>query len=296
MVLELDAPVRTFLVQDCHFWASAWELLRKDGTVFHFTDHNHRLVLPDGQEYSPLGGIDVSAQEHHTGLKDTNLDALGVLSDDRITNADLRAGKYREAKLIWRLVDWRFPFAGVIREDHYWIRSTEWTGTTWRAELEGLTRFIKQNVGRVVTRNCRHILGGAFGKPAGTKGCTVDLAALEVAGVVNSVSFKGANKRGLFRTDLVEADKWWQEGELTWTTGANTGENVEIRTYKQAGGQLALVWPTAHDIAPGDAFAIRPGCNKLLQTCIGKFANVPEYGGFPWMPGTDTMIRHPDPK
>ena len=63
-----------------------------------------------------------------------------MLSDDRITNADLREGKYREAKLIWRLVDWRFPFAGVIREDHYLEKPL----TFWPIERIGVVSYGKE--------------------------------------------------------------------------------------------------------------------------------------------------------
>jgi uncharacterized phage protein (TIGR02218 family) len=38
--------------------------------------------------------------------------------------------------------------------------------------------------------------------------------------------------------------------------------------------------------AEGDAaVAIYPGCDRLRQTCISKFDNVLNFGGFPWIPG-----------
>ena len=92
MVLEATAGVKSLFVQDVHYWASCWEILRKDGVVFRFTDHN-AIVPLDGEEYSPLGGLNATAQEHTSGLKGENIDVLGALTDDRITDGDLRAGK-----------------------------------------------------------------------------------------------------------------------------------------------------------------------------------------------------------
>ena len=31
-------------------------------------------------------------------------------------------------------------------------------------------------------------------------------------------------------------------------------------------------------------FAAFPGCNKLFKTCVEKFKNSQNFGGFPWMP------------
>jgi cell wall-associated NlpC family hydrolase len=46
---------------------------------------------------------------------------------------------------------------------------------------------------------------------------------------------------------------------------------------------------------PGDAFTIRPGCDKSFATCRAKFANSINFRGFPYVPGTDQVLRYPMP-
>ena len=45
-------------------------------------------------------------------------------------------------------------------------------------------------------------------------------------------------------------------------------------------------------IADGDAFAIRAGCDKCMETCGAKFANTANFRGFPHIPGQDAVLRY----
>jgi Phage conserved hypothetical protein BR0599/Uncharacterized conserved protein (DUF2163) len=45
-------------------------------------------------------------------------------------------------------------------------------------------------------------------------------------------------------------------------------------------------------IAEGDSFTIRAGCDKSLETCGAKFANVASFRGFPHTPGQDSVLRY----
>jgi uncharacterized phage protein (TIGR02218 family) len=42
----------------------------------------------------------------------------------------------------------------------------------------------------------------------------------------------------------------------------------------------------------GDSFVVRAGCDKRLETCRAKFTNVPNFRGFPHIPGQDAVIRY----
>ena len=45
-------------------------------------------------------------------------------------------------------------------------------------------------------------------------------------------------------------------------------------------------------IAEDDGFTIRAGCNKRMQTCGAKFANIVNFRGFPHIPGQDAVLRY----
>jgi uncharacterized phage protein (TIGR02218 family) len=45
-------------------------------------------------------------------------------------------------------------------------------------------------------------------------------------------------------------------------------------------------------IAPGDAFFVTAGCDKRFGTCRDRFNNVPNFRGFPHIPGNDFIMRY----
>ena len=57
---------------------------------------------------------------------------------------------------------------------------------------------------------------------------------------------------------------------------------------------LSLFLPALYPIQVGDAFTIRPGCDKTFATCQAKFDNAINFRGFPHVPGNDQVLSYPD--
>jgi uncharacterized phage protein (TIGR02218 family) len=92
------------------------------------------------------------------------------------------------------------------------------------------------------------------------------------------------------------ADGWFDGGVLTWETGDNAGRAIEVKSWAQASGQITLFLPPGYPIRPGDVFRVHPGCDKRLDTCVTRFANVLNFRGEPYVPGQDEMMKYPDAK
>jgi len=89
-------------------------------------------------------------------------------------------------------------------------------------------------------------------------------------------------------------DGWFAGGVLTWETGSNVGRSIEVKAWTQATGQVELFLPMGYAIKPGDLFRIHPGCDKRLDTCSDRFANVLNFRGEPYLPGADSFMSYPD--
>jgi hypothetical protein len=94
--------------------------------------------------------------------------------------------------------------------------------------------------------------------------------------------------------ELRAVDGWFAGGVLTWENGPSTGRSIEVKAWTQATGQIELFLPMGYAIEPGDAFRIHPGCDKRLDTCVDRFANVLNFRGEPYVPGTDALVSYPD--
>lgn len=269
------------------------------GAPLRFTDHNQPLIFDDGggpQTYVPAGGFNASARELASGLKEQNLDLLGVLSSAAITEDDLRAEKYKQATITEFLVDWRYPHGGAFRTRSYRVANTKQTGESWIAELSGLSNRLHDKAGAIFARPCGVELGG-------TK-CGIDLDTF-IDGRFDSVRVQVASQdpnepRRIFDavlSDLASTeDDWFNYGRLVWTTGANADAGVvsRVKDFVDTTRAITLYQPTAFDIADADRFTIFAGCDKLRTTCIAKFANIVNHRGDPFLPGSDRVLRTPN--
>jgi uncharacterized phage protein (TIGR02218 family) len=78
-------------------------------------------------------------------------------------------------------------------------------------------------------------------------------------------------------------------GTLRWMTGAATGLTQAV-VDNDAGG----LWLSDGASGVSGALALlTQGCDRRLATCAGRFANVANFRGEPWLPGNDLLTRYP---
>ena len=127
-------------------------------------------------------------------------------------------------------------------------------------------------------QSCRWPLYGA--------GCTLSQAAFLTAGAV--VGALGVPL--LFQTNLAQANDYFDEGVITFTSGLNMGVTRTVRLHLHASGEVLLFYPLPNPPLNGDTFNIYPGCDKQMQTCHIKYNNLVNFGGFPFVPPPESAI------
>ena len=116
-------------------------------------------------------------------------------------------------------------------------------------------------------------------------GCTLSPASFVVAGAVASGSIAL-----LLNTNLSNPDQYFNEGYLVFTSGLNNGIKRGIRSYVNASGQILFFIPLPYAPSTGDTFNAYPGCDKQMSTCSGKFSNLPNFLGKPFIPIPETAV------
>ncbi len=266
--------------------ARLWWIIRTDNFYLRLTDHDHELVGPDGQIYTPMGGFDPTAIRKAAGLEDQNADFRGVLSSGAITFDDLRVGRWDEAEINEYVVDFRFPWAGTMQHTRVWISETRFDGEQWHAQISGIPYWLRFNVGRTHTRTCDADLGDAR--------CGVDVTPLQQSGSVTVV----LEDRIEFEISLPigQSDGFFDDGEVVWQSGPNLGLLSQVRSYEDlTPRKMRLYLRTPFPVVVGDTFLLTPGCNKLGRTgdCKNKFNNLVNFRGFEDIPGTNDTLRTP---
>lgn len=254
-----------------------WRLERTDGIVMGFTDHDRPLTF-GGVTYEPETGFTAAETETTLGLSIDTMEVAGAVSSDRITDDDISLGLWDDAGVeIW-IVDWSNTDNRVI-DKRGSIGEVGRGDLAYEAEIRSLVHRLNQDEGRTYQRLCDAVLGDGrckinLANPAyagsGTVTSSTDHRLLVVAGLDDFAS-------GLFT-----------HGLLTWTSGANAGASIEIRSH--AGVTVTLWRRAALPIAPGDQFSIVAGCDKSWDMCRARFANAANFRGFPQIPGDDFAL------
>lgn len=260
-----------------------WRISRADGVALGFTDHDRPLSF-DGTAFEPESGFAASEVRAGSDLAVDAQDATGVLTSDRITEADILDGRWDNAAVeLWR-VNWadtsqrvllRRGAVGQIRRGRM----------AFVAEVRSLAHVLGQTVGRTFQAGCDARLGDAR--------CGIDLenAIYKGTGVVTDL----LRDRALMASGLSGFEAgWFTSGTITWTSGANAGRVAEVLAHGQDGSiaTLTLLEAPVRAIAEGDGFVARSGCDKRIATCSAKFANVTNFRGFPNIPGQDAVLRY----
>lgn len=275
-----------------NFWNSTGKRLislfsieRTDGVVFRFTNHNTPISF-QGETWTPSGGVGSSARRREDAFKDHDIEFRGAITSNRITDDDLLAGKYREAKVTEYVVDHRYPFAGAFFSDVWWIDQVEFTAEEWRTEMSGPTRFLKEKIGDLVGRTCDRTLGDSQ--------CGVSLPGVTASGVVVD-GMEDANGRRVIIATVAslptQVDDYYAYGFVTFTSGANNGLVGEVKTYQDSNRRIELQVAMPFPIAIGTTFSIVAGCDRLRATCRDKFSNILNNGGFGFMPTSDGVLK-----
>jgi uncharacterized phage protein (TIGR02218 family) len=264
--------------------ARAWAVTRRDGVVLGFTDHDRDLQF-NGIDFRADSGLAAGVLEQTTGLSVDNAEALGAITGDAVTEADLVAGRYDGAEVVAWLVNWSEPSERRI-EFRGRVGAVTRNGVAFTAELRGLSEGLNIETGASFRRQCAAELGDSR--------CGFDLATpgFRLAGTLATVVDGAVMEVG----DIAGAPAgWFDQGVIEVTEGPAAGMSGRVRADRVRGGRRLIDLWAALPILPraGDAVRLTAGCDKRLVTCRDRFANVARFRGFPHLPSEDWLTAYP---
>ncbi|MEM8572422.1 MAG: DUF2163 domain-containing protein [Pseudomonadota bacterium] len=262
-----------------------WKIERQDGLTLGFTDHDVDVEF-DGLVFAAGSGLDANAVQSSTGLSVDNCQVQGALSADAISETDIRAGKFDDAKVFHWIVDWQRPdlrvllFGGILGEVNRVDGRHE-------VELRGPTEALNKPVGRIILRTCDRILGD--------QKCGVDLSNPSFRTAASLLGGSGGESIAC-QTQGSFADQWFRHGIVKWLTGANAGISRSIRNDRRLSDShrsIDLWQAPPFPIQTGEEIELTAGCDKTSETCRAKFRNFLNFRGFPHLPGEDWVVAYP---
>lgn len=281
---EIAAGLAAHIGQSETTLAHCWRVLRNDGVVLGFTDHDVELVI-SGTVCKPMHGLDSGEMPARLGAQVETGEVLGILHHDAIDEADIALGRYDGARVESWVVNWAAPaqtlllrvdtIGEIVREDG-----------TFRAELRSAQEALNTVRGRFYQGLCDAVVGDAR--------CGVNLAAPGRSGTATVVSVADPF-RVLVNGLSGFAEDWFAFGMGQWSGGKRAGLKDAVLTHRKAsGGDLLGFGQRVGDwVVAGDVLAVTAGCDRRFSTCRDKFGNGFNFRGFPHVPGSDFVLRYP---
>lgn len=261
-----------------------WSVVRRDGVALGFTDHDGDLEF-EGTLFRAESGLSSVAVQHTTGLAVDNTEALGALTHDAISHADIDAGRFDGADVIAWLVNWVDVTQRVIQFRGH-IGEIKRGAHSFTAELRGLTDALNQPRGRAYQASCSAVLGDVS--------CKFDplQAGFFFEGPIGVLT----NGRDFSPVGLEDfAEGWFERGVVEILTGPAAGLRAVVKSDRFLNGERNIqLWePIRASVGVDDVIRLTVGCDKQLTTCQSKFSNVINFQGFPHIPGEDWLVTSP---
>ena len=289
MSRTLGGALVTHLASSTHTRARMVRIDLKDGSTIAVTDHDRAPVfdLGDGSAtYSPRTGIIASDLALSTGFDSDDVEISGPIVETateawHVTRAAVLGGRFDDATVRFFEVNWASLGSGAIRLMKGFVAKSDVEGSKFKLTVHSEISRFKQEIGRTITAYCDADFGDS------RCGYAVTPVAATVTSVTDATQFT-VSFTGTY------ADDYFNQGTVTFTSGALNGTRpIEIFDWSAA-GQVALFMEAAEAPEVGDTLDLRQGCGKTRDACMA-YDNIINFRGFPDVPGTDQVLRYPNP-
>lgn len=279
MKASIGSALATHLQGSSLTLCDLYRVTRTDSAVYGFSTLDVDVTY-QGVTYSGRGAWSASSLAQDTSLAVGNLEIVGYLSSDGITQADAEAGLWDHARVECLRINYADPTQGAEIIAIGEIGEVRMMDGRLVAELRGFLQRLQNEQGRVFLPTCDLELGAT-----GDFRCNVNLVPFTFAATVTAVT----DRANFTASALAQATDYFRFGVVTWTAGANSGRRMEVKNFT-SGGIFELQIPMASAISVGDTLTVSAGCDKTFATCKAKFNNVVNFGGFHLIPGLPKLI------
>lgn len=276
---EISSELKNHLLKSLLTIAKCWKIILNDNTVLGFTNNNKSITF-DGQLYSSIIGFENDSINSKLDIECDESEVISILNSQFITEKDLIAGKYDNAKVEIFVINYNDLSMGKVILLTGYLSDIKCEDGKFFAKLNGISNELKKTIGEVFSPLCREELCG--GK------CGLLSSNYTMSGSVSSIS-----DNSQFYSDAsditAKSQGYFDYGIITFTSGSNNGLSMEIKQFSS--GNFILTMEMPYNIAIGDSFNVIAGCDKKFSTCCEKFNNAINFRGEPHLPGVDFMLK-----
>jgi uncharacterized phage protein (TIGR02218 family) len=279
---NLESGLALHVTQDVTTIAKVFKLTLRNGETMGFTSFDQDIVFSEETNviYKAGSGMTPTAISSSSKFNVDNLDVEGFLEDDRITESDLKYGKYDYASVVIGELNWAdkpYSWTKVDKSRKGKIGEIKIEGGKFVAEIRGLAQNLQNKIGPLYQTTCRADL---FDNK-----CKVNSLAFKSSGYVSDVVGNIA-----IYTFIDKEIGYFDGGKITFLTGLNSTLTYEVKSWD--GVKIELQIPANYIINISDTFEVFRGCNKTIKGCQDDFGNAVNFRGEPYIPITSQILNN----
>jgi uncharacterized phage protein (TIGR02218 family) len=253
-----------------------WKITATDNTVAAYAAHT-RLLIFDSVTYSPAP-VEPSRVIQKIGLEPNSIELFGVL-DSIITEPDVQGGRWKNAAVQYEWVNYLDLTMGSVGKIRGKAGEFNIHNGTYRLEVRSLAELMRQEIGELTSPIDRNRRPEDLG---------VSMVPFTHARTVTAV----ADRMNFTVNGTAQANDYFQYGRAEFTSGANAGLKMEIKS--NVGNVIELQLPMRSAIANGDAVTLIAGYDGTRDQARDKFGAAAAFNGEPDLPGIRGIIQYPE--
>lgn len=247
MSKTLSADLRAYMNGEDMVLAVCVKIRRLDGEMLGFTTYDQDISYDYGDGdgavvYGAANAVLGSAVRQSVGSGVDNLDVMGMLASDSITEVDLYAGRYDSARVVMFYLAPSDTAMGHMTILSGILGEVKWQDGQFTVEHRSLSQFLTENVGENTSPTCRAELGDSRCRVDMT-GVTLDTGdSIRSTGTVTEV----VSQHSFRMSGIVSTAGFYTQGKATFITGPNAGIEREVKAH---GVDAPIVFITTNDLA-----------------------------------------------
>lgn len=253
-----------------------WKITATDTTVAAYAAHTRNLTFESVLYYA--APVEPTRFSETIGVQANGVELFGVF-DDVITESDVQGGRWRNARIVYQLVNYLDLTMGSIKKIKGQAGKISINNGTYRIEVRSLSDLLNQEIGDLTSPLDRNRTPEDLG---------VSMGPFTHARTVTAFS----DRRNFTVNGTAQVDDYFKYGRAQWTSGANNGLQMEIKA--NVGNVIELQLPMRSAIAIGNTVTLIAGYDSTREQARDKFAAVEEFDGEPDLPGLKTIIKYPE--
>jgi uncharacterized phage protein (TIGR02218 family) len=259
------------------FLCPIWRMTAADGAVAAYAAHTRDLTF-DSVAYSAAQVEPTRFSQTLGVLQPNNAELFGIF-DSIVTEADVQGGRWKNAKIVTDYVNYLDLTMGSVQRMRGQAGKFSINNGTFTVELRSISDLLQQEIGDLTSSLDRNRRPEDLG---------VSMVPFTHARTVTA----SPDRRNFTVGGTAQVNDYFKYGRVTFTSGANNGQQMEVKA--NVGNVIELQLPVRSTITIGDTVTLIAGYDSTREQARDKFNAMEAFRGEPDLPGIKAILQYPE--